>query len=689
MSAFGKMKNLLAPAIALMLGIGLGFLITKSMSPANAGHDAESQSPDDGTASNLRARPSSRTSSAGKSTTGRTASSPRSLVALMNLTGESWNPQDSIAFLEAVEGLGAEEIAAMMGDLEKLDPTDARRHRLGNALINRWAAIDPDGAWDAAMQFGDKNLRRQLITSVIGKISRSDLGKARQLLSGIKDPQTKQTALYAFLNQAATEDPEEAFRVLASESENSQNYGHYQTLFQKWAKEDPEAAIAKLDRIKGTANRQQALQGITMALVTSDPQRALHLLDGMPLGQNRASMFSSITAAWMSHDSDAAIAWINSQPAEDRSKAVQNGCWQLIQEDPAKAAKLLASLPANNQTSHQFSQLAGQWAQQDPEAAQKWVESLPAGRTREQALSGIIGTLAQTDPAKAATLLGDAVVNNQNSHQVGMIVGTWIKTDQPAALAWLDSLDLRGDAQRNVHSQFMQNWVNEDASAASRYALGIEDEKTRQQAITSLVGAWGNNDPQATREWIMKSLVGDTKNRSLNSLIQTLTHQDYSTALQYYQEATANLAPEAIEKTFGSTASQIASNWVQYDPKAAGQWVMSLPEGETRSNSIRSMVDNFGNYDIKGTAEFVNTLAVGKERDQAVGALVSDLGQQGDPESAFDWATSISDASKRESMIRNVANQWKEYDREAARAAVAGADISSEAKTKIIKGLEN
>lgn len=101
------------------------------------------------------------------------------------------------------------------------------------------------------------------------------------------------------------------------------------------------------------------------------------------------------------------------------------------------------------------------------------------------------------------------------------------------------------------------------------------------------------------------------------------------------------------------------------------------------------MVDNFGNYDIKGTAEFVNTLAVGKERDQAVGALVSDLGQQGDPESAFDWATSISDASKRESMIRNVANQWKEYDREAARAAVAGADISSEAKTKIIKGLEN
>lgn len=683
------MKKLPATPLALVIGIGIGVLITKSIVPANSGDDAGFRSAEGGATSNLRTRPAARTSSAGKSNTGRSASLPRSLAALMELTGDHFNNQDSIAFLKAVEGLGADEIAAMMIDLEKLDRTDPHRYQLCNALINRWAAIDPDGAWDAATQFNDRNLKRQMISSVIGAISRSDLGEAQRLLSGIKDPQTKQSALHAFLSQAATEDPEEAFRVLASESASSQNYGHYHNLFQKWAKEDPEAAIAKLSLIKGTSNRQQALQGIATALVTSDPQRALDMLDGMPPGQSRASMLASITSAWMSRDSDAAIAWINSLPAADRSKALQNGIWQLVQEDPGKAATLLSSLPANNQTVHQFSNLASQWAQQDLDAAQRWVESLPAGRTREQAMNGIIGTSAQTDPAKAAGILGGAVVTNQNSYQVGMVVGEWIKTDQTAALAWLDSLDLRGDAQRNVHSQFLQNWVNEDAPAASRYALGIQDEKSRQQAINSLVGAWGNNDPVAARDWIMNSLEGDAKNRSLNSLIQNLTHQDYATALQYYQEATANLAPEAIDKTFGNTASRIASNWVQHDPKAAGQWVMSLPEGETRANSIRSMVDEFGNYDIKGAAEFVNTLASGKERDQAVGALVSDLNQQADPASAFDWAASISDASRRESMIRNAANQWKEYDRAAAQAAVAGADISNEARNNILKGFDN
>lgn len=683
------MKKLPASSLALVIGIGIGFLVTKSKTPAvSSGHDAGSRSPDAGDSTNHRNRPSSRTPSAAKAANGRVAASPQSLAALMELTEENRTPQDSIAFLEAVERLGAAEIAGMMNDLEKLDPSDARRYRLCNALINRWAAIDPDAAWDATMQFGDKNLKRQMIASVIGTVSRLDLDKARRLLAGIKDPQIKQNALYAFLNQASSQDPEEAFRVLASESQDRQGYRHYQNLFQKWAKEDPDAAIAKLSQIKGTNNLQQAMQGIALALVTSDPKRALDMLEGMPPGQSRGNMLASITSAWMNHDSDAAIAWINSLPPADKSKAIQNITWQLGQENPAKAAALLASFPVNNQTSHQFSQLASQWAQQDLDAARKWVESLPDGRTKEQAMSGIIGTLAQTDPVKAASVFGDSVVNNQNSHQVGMIVGEWIKTDQTAALAWLDSLDLRGDAQRNVHSQFLSNWVSEDPAAASRYALGIQDEKSREQAIGSLVGTWGNSDPQAAREWIMKSLDGESKNRSLNSLIQNLTYQDFTTALQYYQEATANLTPEAIEKTFGNSASQIASNWIQHDPKAAGQWVLSLPEGQSRTNSIRSMVDDLGDYDIKGAAEFVNTLTVGKERDNAVASLVQDLGNQGDPESAFDWAASVSDASQRESMIRNAVNQWKEYDLAAARAAVARADLSDETRSKILKSLE-
>ena len=117
--------------------------------------------------------------------------------------------------------------------------------------------------------------------------------------------------------------------------------------------------------------------------------------------------------------------------------------------------------------------------------------------------------------------------------------------------------------------------------------------------------------------------------------------------------------------------------------------MVGKPAGRSkRSNSIQNIVDNWGDYDIKGAAEFVNTLAEGKERDQAVERLVHDV-QRSDPESAFAWAASVSDASRRENMIRNAANQWKDYDPAAARKAVAGADISENARASILKGLEN
>lgn len=681
-------KNLFVP-LALVIGISGGYFVGQANKPARPETIARTSSPTQDTSTNVRTRPASRTPAPGTSKSGKPASTPKSLAALMELISANWNAAESITFLQAVEALGVEQIAAMMSDLSALDPNDPRRYRLCNAISNRWAALDPDGAWNAVIQLKDKNLSRSMMMTVIGSIAQSDLGKARRLLAEIKDPQMKQSALYGLINQAASEDPEEAFRLLASEPVGHRGYGHYQSLFQKWAKDDPETAIAKLSEIKGTSNRQQALQGIAAALVTSDPQRALALANEQPPGEGRNGLLASICSTWFSSDSDAAVAWIQSLPATERSKVLENGSWQMIQQNPAKAAELFATLPLNTRTAHNFSNLASTWAQQDLAAARAWAESLPPGSARAQALNGIIGTVAQSDPVKAAGILGDTVINNQNYSQVATIAGEWIKTDQKAALAWLDGLDLRGNTRQNVHSQFMSQWVREDAPAAGRYALGIQDEKVRQQAISSLVGGWAHHDPAAAHDWIMASLEGESKDRSFKSLIQNLSYQDPTTAFRFYQEATANLTPDAIEKTFGDTASQMVGSLVRDDPKAASQWVMGMPEGETRSNSIRRMVDDWGDNDIQGAAAFVDTLGAGKDRDLAVASLVDDLRQQDDFESAFDWAATVGEASKRESLIRNAANHWQQDDPAAARAAVSRANISDKAKASILESLKD
>lgn len=681
------MKKILPILLALTIGIGAGFFVPRSPQPHSLGSDAHASSPENGT--NLRTGSTSRTASPRKPKPGQSDSIPKSLAALMALTSTNYQETDTIEFLQAVEALDADQISTMISDLPTLDRSDMRRYRISHALFKRLATINPDAAWDALTQLEDKQLRNNLTATVIGIISKFDLSKASALLAEIKDPQSKQSALYGWMSEAAAQDPAQAFRLLATEPIRTQGSSLYQSLFHIWAKDDPEAALAKLSEIKKPQELQQALNGIASALVATDPQRALALLDQVPSGQKRQNLLSSITTSWMQEDSDAAFAWIKTLPIADQAKAMQSGSWQMFQSDPAKAATIITSLPLNNNTNHLISQLAQTWAQSDPAAAKSWVESLSPGKTQELAITGLIQTMSSTDPAQAASLFGDTVVNNQNSHLVGNLAGEWIKTDQAAALAWINSLDLRGNALQNVQSQLIGTLATEDPAAACRYALSISDAKSQEHAVNSLVQTWGNEDPQAAKDWIMSTLEGSSKVSSLNSLIQRLTYSDRETALRFYQEATTNLTPEAIENTYSSTAGQIASYWAQEDPKAAATWVMSLPEGQTRLNSFERMVDSWGDNDIKSAAAFLNTVDAGNDRDGGVKVLISDLHGQDDHESAFDWANTISNASQREDAIRDSAQRINNEDPAAARAAISRANLSANAKAEILKSIQN
>jgi hypothetical protein len=672
--------------LMLAIGVALGVFVAKAMGPQRSEGAGTAASAGKDASGNPRSRPPARSHAAGRSGAGASAVASKGLTGLLNLTSEHWQAPQSSAFLLAIEALSPGELAGMIGELDGADPQDARKNKVRTALFARWAAIDPDGAWQAASGLTDKKQRSQAISNVLGEAARTDPHKARQMLMGIQEQQLKNEVLHAFLWNAAAEDPELALEVLQSESTPTNGYSHYHNVFSQWAKDDPDAALASLTQIKGSRQRHQALAAIVSTLALSDPQRAMDMLAELPNGKDRSTILSSFSSSWMSQDSEAAMAWIKTLPPSDQQKAMENGYWQLIREDPAKAAEIMTTLPATNRNSHYFSQLASEWAQHDVDAAKRWVDSLPAGRAREQAMQGMIQSIAQNDPAKAASMISPEDINGNNSHLVGTLLGQWVRTDQKAAMDWLGTLDLRGNNQQNAISQLMHSWADEDVAAASRYALGIEDEKSRKQAITPMVYAWAQNDPEAAKEWLVGNLDGDARNESFNQLIQNLSYHDHATALRYYQEATANLTPEQINKSFSGAASQLASAMAEFDPQAAGQWVLSMPEGETRANTLNNMVQNWVYNDIKGAAEFVNTLPAGKERDRAVEPLVYQLGDR-DPESAFEWAASISDEKRRESMIQNTVNRWKQDDPAAARAAVSSADLGTEARARILKNL--
>jgi len=308
------MKKPPASLYTLVIGIGLGFLITQSTNQTSPERDGNAPAPDGRTSSPPRRGPSSRTSPAGKARAGAQTSVSGSLASLLHLTSINYGAPDSIAFMTAIEALGGDDIASILIDLEDVEKGDPRQYRIRNALFNRWAKVDPEGAWDAARQLKDKSVRSQMIANVIGAITRADPSKARQLLADIKDPQSKQQALQAFVANAATEDPEGALQVLTSEMKSSQSNYQYQTLFHLWAKEDPEGALAKLNEVKGAQNRQMALSGIATALATSDPERAVAFANEIANLGERNNTLNSVVGTLASTNPQRALEILDGMP---------------------------------------------------------------------------------------------------------------------------------------------------------------------------------------------------------------------------------------------------------------------------------------------------------------------------------------------------------------------------------------
>lgn len=708
------MEKTIVGIVSLVVGAGLGFLLGNTLGDkGTAETDEESASIRPG-ASGDSASGAGR-GAASSSRPGQKPGTGGNIATFLDLVNP-FNALNNRELNEQVDQLGTAELATLVDELEMVAAADNRSRPLRNLLFARWAKLDPDGAWLATTKVRKIGLRAGAISIVLGEIARTDFPKARSLVDSLENGLTKQAAINGMIMGATQESPELAFDLIA-QAPGVHTSSQLHQLFQQWALGQPEIAIAKIKEIEGLQQRNQALNGLISGLAasdperalafakalenrnerrqalntavthiaSSDPQRALELLADIPTGSQRQQMIGNIASEWSKQDANAAMEWIQTLAPSEKNAAMNHSIWQFSLSDPKTAAELIQSMPTSNSTSHLYQNLTTNWAQSDSEAASAWVNTLPIGAARQQAVNGLLNAYQNHDPAKAADLLSKEGITINNSYMAGNIFGNWVTTDQDAAVAWLDGMET--GAMRNAVSSAMQEWAQHDAAQAAEYALGIDVESTRKRAVNSIMSSWGQNEPEAAKDWALSNLDGDIKAESLSSLIQNVANNDPKMALELYAETTASLTDAEINKSFSSVASNIARSWSRYDSPGAAEWVMDLPEGDQRSQSLRYVIDNWSEADPVSASEFVGALPEGGERDSAVESLVRRV-QQNDPESAFIWAESITDEKKRSNVVRNAAMQWKEIDADAAFQAVGNADIPDEAKVQLLKQLQ-
>ena len=285
--------------------------------------------------------------------------------------------------------------------------------------------------------------------------------------------------------------------------------------------------------------------------------------------------------------------------------------------------------------------LVNLWTSFDAPAALQWASSDAAGSRRAELRSGVLNAWAAENP-QAAMGWGSKVTaaQQQPDHSVLATAYRSFAASQPndalqqmrfLATPVERDLALRGILE-SVHS-------DEDRVRLSGFIAAIPEPEVRIQARRALVEQWAARDIKAAAAYVEKAEPAWERTRLMDSLGYSWLQSNAPAAAAWW----AGHAPGA------DTLVKIINVWAQQDPDAAGRWLDAQPRG-AQSDTAR----------------------------MTFARQVADL----DPESALQWATTVSDAAVSEGTIDHIFKSWHARDPASASAFLQTSNWPAERKAR-------
>ncbi|HWB01485.1 MAG TPA: hypothetical protein VG796_00585 [Verrucomicrobiales bacterium] len=306
----------------------------------------------------------------------------------------------------------------------------------------------------------------------------------------------------------------------------------------------------------------------------------------------------------------------------------ENGVYQTLLNrwadlDPA-AALAWAQTLTKPRISQTLSQILGNYARTDPEQAIAFARKISNVTDRNAALENIANSLASTDPRRALSIM-NSVKSRNGEYRFYSLYSTWAATDPEAAHAAAMAMQ-KGRARANAMQGIFSSWAASDPKAANAAAQAIPEAGLRHQALSAIFESWGSSDPQSALA-----------------------------AVQILPKGQAKI--EALGRIF--------SSWAGTDPSAAAAAAASLPKRE-RQNAISYIAGSWGANDPAAALAWAKTIPAKEGGEWAVSNILSQQARTDGPAAVAAWRELP--ASQRSNPLREIVNNWMNYDREGALA---------------------
>lgn len=282
--------------------------------------------------------------------------------------------------------------------------------------------------------------------------------------------------------------------------------------------------------------------------------------------------------------------------------------------------------------------------------------------------------LAQKQPRTALELLtesGDLMeLGQMEKHALSMALASWAAEEPLAALKWIEDNSekhadlIRADARRAA--------VAGAAVQDPKLAIEIARKLKMDENIGSSLAETAKTPEQRTRLLAALREEGDEdlKKETLVSLGASLSKAGFESATAWIEDADLN-----------EEETDHVSDGLHYwqTGKETGRWIewLDASQGANQSDKVERLMKDWTDNDFRAAGEWLAAAESGPTKPAAVAGYIEAVAPY-DPAAAAKWVATLPAGEPREKSARELYQQWKGKDAEAASAFAEKEGIGTE-----------
>lgn len=456
-----------------------------------------------------------------------------------------------------------------------------------------------------------------------------------------------------------------------------------QTVWRAWARNDLDDALFAAKVQISVADRNSAAQSLYAAFGYMGNETTDRIEAELGIGPDRSSRGRYLYRLADRSIADA-INFINTLPRGIEQE--QFVAWlanYVSLQDPTDALRHADLFVVASDGERYESIIKQEIARENPRAAIERLLASGGNFRMSREIQTAVRALVSTDPESAKRYF-EQVRSNDSRRIFGVAIATQLAIDDPVgAIAWAreNDTDRFPYLQMSVFAQISQT----DPQLAITEALNVPNQEMRSSVISSVLQSIGRTNPADALVYLdqipdqqekldsSRRLVSFWVQTDPDAAIDWLLSQDEKSAGQLIQMAVMSLVnsdldaairvlPRVDKQNQASLRRQIAQNLaVSRSPEEAQQFIQQF-EGQSDYGQLQaSLISGVAQSDVLMAKQLADQLSAGDARDRAYMQVITQRAKT-DPVEAARWLDSVSDESIRASAIGQLAAQWYAKD---------------------------